>query len=47
VLREVREGRFTEELQREVAHGYERLEMARAQSLAHPLEQSFAKLRRE
>jgi ketol-acid reductoisomerase len=47
VLNEVREGRFTSELQREMTSGYQRLEEARAQSRAHPLERSFDSLRRE
>jgi ketol-acid reductoisomerase len=47
VLKEVRAGDFTGELQREMTSGYERLEEARARSRAHPLEQSFAKVRRE
>jgi ketol-acid reductoisomerase len=47
VLREVREGRFTTELQQEMSSGYQRLEEARAQSRAHRLEQSFNRLRRE
>lgn len=45
MLREVRDGRFTAELQREVESGYARLRQARADARRHPLEQSFSKLR--
>ena len=44
ILAEVRLGRFTAELQREVASGYARLRQARADARRHPLERSFEKL---
>jgi ketol-acid reductoisomerase len=44
VLREVREGRFAEELRREEASAYERLEKARAEARATLLEQTFRRL---
>src|SRR6476660_7833157 len=45
VLAEVRAGRFAEELQREEASGYERLEQARDQARETLLERTFRRLR--
>src|SRR6478672_4386489 len=45
VLAEVRAGRFAEELQREEASGYERLERARDQARETLLERTFRRLR--
>jgi ketol-acid reductoisomerase len=45
VLAEVSSGHFTEELRREAATGYPRLEQARAAARAHGVEQMFQKLR--
>lgn len=44
VLAEVREGRFAEELKREEASGYSRLESARAQARDTKLEETYRKL---
>jgi len=44
VLREVRAGRFAEELSGEKASGYERLEKARAEARSTPLEQARRRL---
>lgn len=44
ILREVREGRFADELRREEASGYARLESARAHARKALLEQTFKKL---
>jgi ketol-acid reductoisomerase len=45
VLAEIRAGRFAEELTREEADGYPRLEAARAKARALPVEQAFKSLR--
>jgi ketol-acid reductoisomerase len=45
MLREIREGRFAEELTREEADGYPRLEAARAEARKLPVEQAFRRLR--
>jgi ketol-acid reductoisomerase len=45
VLAEIRAGRFAEQLTREEAGGYPRLEKARAESRALPVEQAFKSLR--
>jgi ketol-acid reductoisomerase len=45
VLAEVRAGRFAEELSREEAGGYTRLERARAEARSTLLEKTFEKLR--
>lgn len=44
ILREVREGRFADELKNEEASGYARLESARARARKTPLEQVFGRL---
>jgi len=44
-LAEIRAGRFAEQLTREEAGGYPRLEKARAESRALPVEQAFKSLR--
>ncbi len=44
MLEEIRAGRFAEELQREEAAGYPRLEAARAAARAHPLEAARRRL---
>jgi ketol-acid reductoisomerase len=46
VLKEVRAGRFAQELSAEEASGYARLEQARERSRATPLEQTYAGLRK-
>jgi len=46
ILAEVRAGRFAEELSREEASGYPRLEQSRAEARATLLEESFRKLRK-
>jgi len=45
VLREIREGKFAQELTREEADGYPRLEQARADARAQPVERAFKSLR--
>jgi ketol-acid reductoisomerase len=47
VLREIREGKFAEELSQEEADGYPRLEAARAEARQLPVEQAFRRLRPE
>ena len=46
ILEEIRKGRFAEELRREEAHGYPRLDQARRKARQTLLEQVFQKLRR-
>ena len=46
VLKEVRAGRFADELSAEESSGYARLEQARAQSRTMRIEQTYAGLRK-
>jgi ketol-acid reductoisomerase len=45
LLEEIRSGRLADELRREQAEGYARLEQARAEAAAHPVEQALRALR--
>ena len=45
ILAEIRAGRFAEELKREEASGYERLERNRTRAHSHPIEQAFNALK--